>query len=99
MKLFGQAKFVFGQVIIIVTCPNGQVGKKVNVEPCIPEECDTATDIPKVCDIHNVPEVCDIDIDIDIPEVCDIHNDEPEVCDFHTNISEACDIGVGVPEV
>ena len=34
LKLFGQAKFVFGQVIIIVTCPNGQVGKKVNVEPC-----------------------------------------------------------------
>ena len=58
----------------------------------IPEECDTATDIPKVCDIHNVPEVCDIDIDIDIPEVCDIHNDEPEVCDFHTNISVACDM-------
>ena len=35
MKLFGQAKFVFGQVIIIVTCPNGQVGKKVNVEPWV----------------------------------------------------------------
>ena len=34
LKLFGQAKFVFGQVIILVTCPNGQVGKKVNVEPC-----------------------------------------------------------------
>ena len=38
----------------------------------IPEVCDIATDIPKVCDIHNVPELCDIDIDIDIPEVCDI---------------------------
>ena len=33
LKLFGWAKFVFGQVIIIVTSPNGQVGKKINVEP------------------------------------------------------------------
>ena len=34
LKLFGRAIFVFGQVIIKVACPNGQVGKKVNVEPC-----------------------------------------------------------------
>ena len=33
LKLFGRAKFEFGQVIIIVTSPNGQVGKKINVEP------------------------------------------------------------------
>ena len=33
IETFWTSKFVFGQVIIIVTCPNGQVGKKVNVEP------------------------------------------------------------------
>jgi hypothetical protein len=30
---FGQVKFKFGQVNVIVTCLNGQVCKKVNVEP------------------------------------------------------------------
>ena len=43
----------------------------------IPEECDTATDIPKVCAIHNVPEVCDFHTNIS--EACDIGVDVPEV--------------------
>ena len=33
LKLFGLAKFLYGQVITLDTCPNGQVGKKVYVEP------------------------------------------------------------------
>ena len=33
-KNFGQVKVKFGQVNGFLTCPNGQVRKKVNVEPC-----------------------------------------------------------------
>jgi hypothetical protein len=34
-KNFGQVKLKFGQVHVFLTCPNGQVHRKVNVEPCV----------------------------------------------------------------
>ena len=34
-KKNGQVNLKFGQVDVMITCPNGQVGKKVNVEPCV----------------------------------------------------------------
>jgi hypothetical protein len=34
-KKNGQVNLKFGQVDVMITCPNGQVGKKVNVEPCL----------------------------------------------------------------
>ena len=33
IETFWTSEIVLGQVIIMVTCRNGQVGKKVNVEP------------------------------------------------------------------
>ena len=38
---FGLVVYTFGQVKSIWTCPNGQVGQKVNVEPCykVPPTC------------------------------------------------------------
>lgn len=33
---YGQVAFSFGQVCFITTCPMGQVGKIVNVEPWAP---------------------------------------------------------------
>ena len=33
IKKIWQVKLKFGQVSFFVTCPNGQVSKKVNVEP------------------------------------------------------------------
>jgi hypothetical protein len=35
IKKIWQVKLKFGQVSFFVTCPNGQVAKKVNVEPWI----------------------------------------------------------------
>jgi len=35
IRKFGQVFLAFGQVKLWGTCQNGQVGKKVNVKPCL----------------------------------------------------------------